>query len=453
MQLINDALLLILGIFIYIKKPQWIIFYWFSLEPFFLPFSALLTKVYTYDQFFELTNHLKVFGRNFFFILIIYEYLKCPNKIPNIPGIYKSIIALMIYLILTNIINHFSFEILWGYFSEIISLILPLIFLLIRKDIRPSIKQIIKYIKIISIIELFAIILNLFHIYIYIPFYFPNIITTFTGDIIEVDNNSLVSGTFSRFNSLANYLTTLYLFICLEYFSKTKLKPYIFHIITFAFLLAILLTGAKVSLILFAFTYLICSTYYCKMHIKAFIFAWATIVATSLYLLTSDGNNPNLNAGINRQIEGLTTFAQSDKDEDNSTIGLSLYLLNNYFHKAPLTGNHLSYKGELAYGNRGMCTLTHFKADSRIAYQIVEFGIIGSFLYLCFFLSIFIFLSKRITKEERIKLVICFIYYFLLTMTESGLFDRINFPLVFIYAICILKPIPSKYLQNKSTIS
>ena len=125
------------------------------------------------------------------------------------------------------------------------------------------------------------------------------------------------------------------------------------------------------------------------MHIKAFIFAWATIVATSLYLLTSDGNNPNLNAGINRQIEGLTTFAQSDKDEDNSTIGLSLYLLNNYFHKAPLTGNHLSYKGELAYGNRGMCTLTHFKADSRIAYQIVEFGIIGSFLYLCFFFLFF----------------------------------------------------------------
>lgn len=440
MLLINDAFLLILGLIIYTKRPQWVFFYWFSLEPIFLPFSSIITQSFTHEQFYEITNHLKVFGRNYFFILILLEWIKHPHKIPKIPEIYKSTTILMIYLIFTNIISHFSLEILWGYFSEIISLILPLLFLLMKKDAKPSISQIILYFKILLSIEIIAVILNLFHIYVYIPLYFPKILTTFNGEMIEVDNSSLVSGTFSRFNALANCLTTLYLFICLEYYSKINMKSYKFHIITFIFFLIIILTGAKISLVLFAFIYLSCCTYYFKKHIMTFIIAWSITIITSIFLLSFDGTEKSSNAGVNRQIEGLASFAQSEKDEENSTIGLSFYLLNNFFQKSPLIGNHLSYKGELAYGNRGLCTLTHFRADSRLAYQIVEFGIIGFFLYLCFFFSIFLFLLRKVSKQEKIKLIICFLYFFLLTTTESGLFDRINLPLIFLYALCILTP-------------
>lgn len=452
MQFIIDIIIIIIGIIIYLKRPKWVIFYWFSLEPILLPAISIITKSFTYEQFYELVEHLKILGRNYFFILILLEWYKKPNKIPKIGVIYTSFIVLMMYLTLTNIATHFSLNILWGYFSELLSLILPLIFLIQKKEARPSVKQIIGYIKILLIIEIIATTLNLSGIYVYAHFYVSNFLTTNTGEIIEIDDSSLVSGTFSRYNALANCLTTLYLFISLEYFSnKTHLKPHIYHLFTLIIFIIVIFSGAKVSLVLLTFIYLMSCTFYYKQHLKSFLISWIITILTGIFILSFNNNSQNSNGGINRQIEGLSAFAQTDKDDDNqSTVGLSFYLLNNYFHKAPLLGNNISYKGEYAYGNRGICTLTHFKADARIAYQIVEFGIIGAFLYLVFFISIFRFLMYKVNKNERIKLIICFLYYFLLTMTEGGFFDRINLPLLFIYTLCILTPRKEALIQYKN---
>ncbi len=145
-------------------------------------------------------------------------------------------------------------------------------------------------------------------------------------------------------------------------------------------------------------------------------------------------------SGIDRQLNGLASFVQSDTDDDHSTVALSTYLLNNYFDRSPLLGSGLSYKGEFAYGNWGNCTLTLFRADARIAYMIVEYGIIGFLLYFTVFISIFIHLSKKIAKEDGVKLLFCFVYYILLTITEPGFFDRLCFPLLFVYVFCVLSP-------------
>lgn len=452
MQLYNDIILYLIGIIIYQKKPQWVLFYWFSLTPIFLPFSSILTRSFSYEQFTELTEHFRVLGRNYLFILVLFEWLKKTNRIPRITGIYISITILMVYLTTTNIINHFSIKILWGYLSELLSLILPLIFLIFKKEAIPTKNQIIYYLKILFVIEIIAVTLNLFNIYIYAHFYVSHFITTNIGKVIEIDDSNLVSGTFPRYNSLANFITTIYLFITLEYFSKTNIKPFIYHIISIILFIIIILTGAKISLVLFVFIYLIGCTYYYKQHVKSFITAWGMIIIASLLFSTFKGMNIDSNTGgVNRQIEGLTAFIETEKDDDNqSTIGLSFYLLNNYFYKAPFFGNNLSYKGEYAYGNRGICTLSLFYADSRLAYQLVEFGLIGMTLYLLFFISIFLHLMKSRKKQEKIKLKICFFYFILLTISESGLFDRTIFPLIYIYALCILSP-TEKYKTYKLT--
>lgn len=452
MQYIIDSIFIIIGIIIYLKHPKWIIFYWFSLEPIFLPIIAIVTKSFSYEQFYELVGHLKILGRNFFIFLIFIEWLRKSNRFPKMGIIYTSFIVLTIYLTLINIITHFSFNMLWGNISELLSLILPLIFLIQKKEARPSVRQIITYIKLLLTIEIIATILNLLGIYVYAHFYVTNFLTTNTGELIEIDDSNLVSGTFSRYNALANCLTTLYLFISLEYFSnKTLLKPYIYHFISLIFFGMVIFSGAKVSLILLTFIYLINCTYYHKQHLKAFFVSWITTLCVAVFILSFNNTFQNSSGGLSRQIEGLSAFAQTDKDDDNqSTVGLSFYLLNNYFHKAPLIGNNISYKGEYAYGNRGVCTLSLFKADARVAFQIVEFGIIGTFLYLLFFISIFLFLANKIHKNERVKLFICFLYYLLLTITEGGFFDRTNLPLVFIYAFCILTPRENFYIAENN---
>ena len=66
--------------------------------------------------------------------------------------------------------------------------------------------------------------MNLGGIYIYLPFYIPYIDISATGslNIVDISAENLVSGTFARYNSLANFLTTIFLFISLEYYNFYK---------------------------------------------------------------------------------------------------------------------------------------------------------------------------------------------------------------------------------------
>ena len=135
---------------------------------------------------------------------------------------------------------------------------------------------------------------------------------------------------------------------------------------------------------------------------------------------------------------GLARAVQASEATETGTTGLSAYLIDNYFDRSPVIGNALSYKGEYAYGNYGSVDLTCFKADARLALILVEYGIIGSILYFMFFFSITLFLCKKVAKNERKKLLLCFGFYFALTIVDPGFFDRFNYPLMFLYALCIL---------------
>ncbi len=443
MQLINDILLFSLGIIVYIKKPQWVVFYWISLEPVMLPFSSLITRCLNYEEFFELTNHIREFGRNYLAVLILIEVYKT-RKFPQIKGIGLSLSLLMSYISLTTLFAHFSFSVLWGCLSEILSLLLMMFFLSFNKRAFPSFKVMSRFMIGIIILQFLWTLLNLGGIYIYLPFYIPYIDISATGslNIVDISAENLVSGTFARYNSLANFLTTIFLFISLEYYSGKIIFTKTYYLLSAVILGIIVLTGAKISLVLFFLIFLTCCTYYIKEHFKIVFMSWGIVILGLVFLSTYDTSSKSMSvfSGIDRQLNGLASFVQSDTDDDHSTVALSTYLLNNYFDRSPLLGSGLSYKGEFAYGNWGNCTLTLFRADARIAYMIVEYGIIGFLLYFTVFISIFIHLSKKIAKEDGVKLLFCFVYYILLTITEPGFFDRLCFPLLFVYVFCVLSP-------------
>ena len=176
---------------------------------------------------------------------------------------------------------------------------------------------------------------------------------------------------------------------------------------------------------------------------KLFLLSALLVLFGILFLSQLDISSPQSITeydGINRQVRGLASFVQSKKDEDDdhSTFGLSTYLLENYFIDGFLFGNGRENEGEFAYGNKGVVTLENFHNDALLAYIIVEYGIFGFCLYMFFFSSICSFLKSRVPKEERKKITLCFVAYFLLTIVDAGLFDRLNFTLVFFYSLCIL---------------
>ena len=147
---------------------------------------------------------------------------------------------------------------------------------------------------------------------------------------------------------------------------------------------------------------------------------------------------PEEEGGANRIASGLSSFSQSDKDDDHSTVALSYYLLENYWGESPIFGNNLSQKGDLAYGNFGSCTLSNFQADARLAYVMVENGFVGFCLYFFFFLTFFFMPLPQVKKANHVKLYVSFAYFVLLTITEPGLFDRNILPLFFIYVYTFL---------------
>ena len=186
---------------------------------------------------------------------------------------------------------------------------------------------------------------------------------------------------------------------------------------------------------------------------KLFLLSALLVLFGILFLSQLDISSPQSITeydGINRQVRGLASFVQSkkDKDDDHSTFRLTTYLLENYFLDGFLFGNGQENKGEFAYGNSGVVTLENFHNDALLAYIIVEYGLFGFCLYMFFFSSICSFLKSRVPKDERKKITVCFVAYFLITIVDAGLFDRLNFTLVFFYSLCILARNDMRNLVN-----
>lgn len=442
-----QTLIIGLGLIIYLRKPKWFFFYWMSIIPIIFPLFCLGTMLLDREVFTACQNTLKDAGRNLFLLLFLIEYAK-QRKIPVMGKVYHILFILMLYILIQGFILHPDVIYLWPELSELLSLLLPLVFMIMRPDMIPSPKFFFNYLFFIILIQILGVILNINGIHTYLTFYVPYDYLLGNG-VSYFGEEGLAMGTFPDSGALSNFCSTILLFFSLEYFSRRDIQKIRFVAIAIVLFFLILCSGIRVSLTLSFFIIWVSSLFYIKKH--SFLFLSATIVVILGYVLflsvdIKSIEASEINDGMKRQVVGLAKAIQASESSETGTTGLSAYLIDNYFYNSPIIGNGLAHKGDFAYGNWGSVALTGFKADSRLALILVEYGIVGMAFYLAFFLSIVLYLGKLLAKHERKKLVICFVYYFLLTIVDPGFFDRFNFPLMYLFVLSVLdrKPIVNK---------
>lgn len=443
-------IVVVIGLALYLLRPKWIIIYWLILFPIVFPLYNLITLNFDREVFYMMINQGHVGLRNLFIILFVIEWAKNKCQIPYKGMLFISIISIVIYIFFHNLIHHPGQFELWPVFSQLLSMILPLFFFILRRDLLPTITMLHCLIITILVLQILGIAVDLTGNHVYPTFYVPYIAVLENGTMYDDSlREGLAMGTFPSSTILSNFLTTIYLFYSLEYFSGKNVSTKLYVSMTLIIAVMLLLSGIRVGLALFMFIIIACNVMYIHTHVKLFLFTLILSISGYLSLISYDvsSGSDEGNEGLNRQLEGMAMFVQSKKtgDEDFSTFRLTPYLLENYFMEGPFIGNGASYKGEYAYGNSGSVTLQMFQADARLAYMVVEYGMIGIFLYFLYYNSIFKYLKSQVIKDERKKLSLCFLYFIILTVVDPGLFDRLNFPLIYIYALCVLQPLNQSF--------
>lgn len=423
-RLLYFLLLFLVGYIIYIRKPNLICIYWLALQPIFVPVAFVLLSPFI-DP--ESATHLyfsSYMPPAFLFIGVVLVQ-KSPIKL-NKRSLFlltSSLIGIILFFIIQAVIIHFDFMTVFRSTLFVIYLVAPLMLVVSDERFRPCSTTLRKFVVVIIAIQVAFCIFNLFGFRLY-----PE---------IEDDtfSNRLISGTFMRYNHLTNYLTSLYLFVSLEYFSMNNLKTNRFVILSFVIGLLVLISGSRMSLVLFVFTIFINTLVYKRSQIGKIIvvlfFAWGGMQLLSQIDVTSNKETDE-GTGIERNIGGLANFLQNDLEDDDSTVAMSLYLISFHFDN-PWIGNGLAYLGEDAYVANDAINQTMFVADARLAYTLVEYGIIGFSLFLFLYWSLYKIIITEGTYGDKKIYRIAFVFYIICTLTEGGIFDMGIFCMLYIF--------------------
>ena len=399
-------IMLLIGVAIYKVNPKYVIFYWMLWRPIVFPlicFSFHIVDVETQGIIlhnFSLTNV-------FLFLLLIIKELLNNNKIILPSNIIAGFGLLMCYLLIGY---RFNITILSSIFIVIFSLVFPFLYIYICKtNCLPSLKELLIFSFVLIVFELLMCIANLY-------------------GIGKINNLDLVSGSFRRFNDLGNYMTTLFLLISISFFKYKVLSLRNYLILFPCILFMLILSGAKISFALFGFIILSSLFFYKKNTVTIVVLTVLLYVIYKLYTVIDINSITGLQRIINIQ--------ERIQDSEFITTDLSFYLLENYFS---FFGNW-NAGNEFAYQYLRF-TAKYFFADARLMYTLAENGLFGLSLYLYLFYQIIYLCTKNRIVEKKYNVdnktvLIIFLYYFLLTITEPGFFDDLLYPLILVFIRC-----------------
>jgi hypothetical protein len=183
--------------------------------------------------------------------------------------------------------------------------------------------------------------------------------------------------------------------------------------------------------------------FYQKKHRMLYILSMMLAYLGFNALLSFRGGDISSNEGINRIVNGLSSFAQNKSSgmDDNSTVSLSEKLLDSYFYRSPLIGNGLSVKGDDYIFDIDSKTnsLRSLKTDARLAFVIIDIGLIGLFLYMLLFFQLFKYMGHYLTRKGRLSLIIVYIFFLVFSVTESGFWDAFAYPLIFVFYFALIE--------------
>lgn len=431
MKILISILLLLLGLLIYKFKKSLLFIYILAIPVIVIPILIVTFSISSYEESNDLYFYTdRIIGYMCIIILLLEWKFNLWTKKVLIP-----IIAISIYFIFHNSFAKFDFFIIRENIYNILFTAFPAMILFVNDKFHPKKKELILFINFIISIECIFCILNTFGIYVYPQSKYINF------------SEHLISGTFPRYNHLTNYLTTIYLFVAIEYFSEKYINKKSFYILTFIIGTIVTFSGSRFSLLIF-FTTLGMSYYiFSKKNKLIIIITIVSLVICGLLYLkkgeTATISEADQATGLERNILGLSTLVQTDIEESGSTLAMSLYLLTQEFNN-PLFGNSYGHLRENAYIFSNWATQETFYADARIAYIIVEFGIVGLLLYIWVYYTIFKCIIQYTKIQYTKKILICVFYLLLGSITEGMLFTNVLTTMIYLYGIVHLNNISHK---------
>lgn len=424
-----------IGIFIYFTKEKWSLIYWLILQTFSLPFLSLIANCPFSNSLGEIKTSLINYTQYYLVTITILDILRHRTYYRSYNKLILTLIIFSIYTLLTKLLISNTFKTIPSTILDVFFQVFPFFYVFnYNKRKLPTNQSLWKIFKVIFITQFIVCGLNLLGIYLFIPHYFDTIVQgIWDNDIIIKE--SKVAGTFDRYNSLANFLTTTVIFISiLQHTIHIFTSKSYYTIICISFFI-ILITGAKISFLLFVIFHIFI-IFRTKKNFKKIFIVSIFIVTTAILAINSiniETTESNGLFGINRLITGLQSAVNISKEEDTSTLSLSYYLVDKYFLQAPFFGNNLTYKGDDAYGNFTNHYLDLFVADARIALILVESGIIGLILFILCFKSVFSLMKTNTKSQYQWPFTMLFYYFLLLTITEPGFYDKQIFPLLLFF--------------------
>ena len=427
MHIIINTLLVIIALAIYIKRPKMFFLYWISIYPFVLPIVYLFLNPFLtpIEETFEpvLITYPGV-------ILFLMFFLAFPKLgCPKLWVIMLPLSFLILFVSLKNIIIGLDIHALYDNVRDIIWIVAPSFLLITNKKVRPNRNSFIHYIFLFVLIQSIFCLLNLCGIKIY------------GNSSVDWEEN-LICGTFMRYNHMANYLSIYYLILMYEYMEHKRIERKIFLIMAVVIGTIILLSGSRMTLLLFSFVSIFFVLIYKSWKYSiASLFAIASFVG--IYIIGNDsfdGQKADGGTGFERNAIGIINLVNSDDISKGSTIDMSATVLYEYF-KSPLTGNGKSYRKEYYYGKPDDTYHNEFifKTDARLAFMFVEFGLFGIVLYTLLFISLF--KSGHLYGEEHKKSFYwgLGIYFLLFSVTDPGFWEKVIFSIVFVYVFSTIK--------------
>lgn len=422
-------LLFFIIIVLYLIRPSWVLLLWLITTPLIAPFMVLFSGISDFkDQQVYVWAIWGIYNRAYLLIILLELFKK--SKLPqNLKMIIVPGIILSGYLLIHNLVTHPD---ILGYFGQVLGLIYtvpPMIVLMMNKKAWPSMKGI--YITLIAvyIIELIWLPLNSMGIYAYPAKYQE--MYTMPGELL------FASGSFTRSNMLADYVSITYFFIMIDFFTRKSLSRIKFSIISIMAVVLLLSAGSKLPILVVVLGFMMCVLLFRKDK-TGVVFITLLAFAGLFYFLSTNTKEINSNnEGVNRIVEGMSTFvqAQKNKDDDNSTFSISNELLDRYFWNSPLIGNGYSYKGDDdAYPiNKSGIDLNSLKADATFAYHLVEYGIIGTIFFMFFYYSVIKYTGAVLLYNRRKIVLAVFVFLLLFSATEGGLFNRSLYTYIYIF--------------------
>ena len=421
--------LLVSGVAIYFLKPRYFFLYWLAIQPYVLPvFFILFTNSmlpiednYIPKLYFGNQNIMS----ELMLLLFCISYVK-ENNSKLLRGIFLPFLLLVSFLFIQNYNVGFRVGTLYANIITVLWIIAPFILLLIDKNIRPKRENLIKFIYCFVYIQLLFCVLNLVGFRIY-------------GEVTGIFDDSLICGTFTRYNHMANYLAAFFLILSHEYFKNQGVSGKKYYLTALLIGLLIIMSGSRMTFLLYMFTAIY---FFCVYHGKIITILLSIVIVMlfSTFVMGNNlfyGQNADEESGFMRNVVGLVNLANSEDLSQGSTLGLSLYLLVSKFD-SPLMGNGRAFRKDFFYGyptdipNEGV-----YMTDARLAYMLVEYGILGLSLFFLLFISMLKVCYLYSYEHDKSLYVGIGIYFLLFSLTDGGFWDFFFFSFVFIYTFSI----------------